>query len=87
MDDCLEQPLFNAWTHGATPLAPLLDKGIASSSVHILPYIYIYISFSPISFLLIIKENPSLQGLYSHYHAFIAFVGTISFHKIVCFTW
>ena len=43
MGDCLEWPLFNAWTHGATPLAPLLDKSIASSSVHIYIYIYIYI--------------------------------------------
>ena len=58
MGNCLEQPLFNVWTRGATPLALLLDEGVASSSVHILPYIYI--SFPPISFLLIIRENPSL---------------------------
>ena len=41
MGDCLEQPLFNAWTRGATPLALHLDEGVASSSMHILPYIYL----------------------------------------------
>ena len=64
MGDYLEQPLFNVWTRGATQLAPLLDEGIALSSVHILLYIYIYISvppsFSSILLLLIARANPSL---------------------------
>ena len=38
----LKQPLFNAWTRGATQLAPLLDEGVTSSSVHIFPYIYLF---------------------------------------------
>ena len=37
----LKQPLFNAWTHGATQSNLLLGEGIASSSVHIFPYIYL----------------------------------------------
>ena len=36
----LEQPLLNAQTHDTFWLAPLLDGGIASSSVHIPLYIY-----------------------------------------------
>ena len=37
----LEQPLFNARTRGATPLASLLDEGVASSFMHILPYVHL----------------------------------------------
>ena len=56
----LEQPLLNAWTRGAVSLAPFLDKGVTSSSMHILPYIYL----TPFpSFLLFqpcwpLKESP-----------------------------
>ena len=45
MGDCLEQPLFNAWTRGATQLALPLDEGVVSSFVHILPYIYFVFPF------------------------------------------
>ena len=35
----LEQSSLNAWTHGTFWLDPLLDEGVASSSVHFPPYI------------------------------------------------
>ena len=41
----LEQPLFNAWTRGTIQLAPPLDEGVASSSVPIIPYIYLAFLF------------------------------------------
>jgi len=41
MGDFLEQPLFNAWTHGTIQLAPPLDEGVASSFAPNIPYIYI----------------------------------------------
>ena len=45
MDDFLEQPLFNAWTHDTIQLAPPLDEGVASSSAPNIPYIYLAFPF------------------------------------------
>ena len=67
-------------TRGSSRLALLLDEGVTSSSVRFYP---IYTSFSPISFLLIIRENLLLQGLHSRRRAFITFVETVSFHETI----
>ena len=37
----LKQPLLNAWTRGTIQLALPLDEGVTSSSVPIIPYIYL----------------------------------------------
>ena len=84
MGDCLKQPLFNAQTRGAIQVAPLLDKGIASSFVHILPYVYLA---SPLIFFyfttIVYQSKPvTLRTLPCH----LALVKTVIFQELVNFT-
>ena len=66
MGNCLEQPLFNAWTRGITPLAPLLDEGVATSFVHILSYIYLVSSFIFSYFILADHQREPVTSRTTH---------------------
>ena len=86
----LKQPLLIAWTRGLSGLAPFLDKGVASSSVHFSPYIYLT-SFLIFSYFIIIdlqSESSSFRELCSCYLAnLVAFVNTITSQETIYFTW
>ena len=73
----LKQPLLIAWTRGLSGLAPFLDKGVASSSVHFSPYIYLT-SFLIFSYFIIVdlqRESLSFRELHScHLANLVAFV-------------
>ena len=67
----LKQPLLIAWTRGLSGLAPFLDKGVASSSVHFSPYIYLT-SFLIFSYFIIVdlqRESLSFRELHSRHLA------------------
>ena len=71
-----EQCLFNAWTCGTTQLALLLEEGAASSSMYILPYIYlasllIFFYFTVVdcqSELITLKTLPTPSCFSQDYH-------------------
>ena len=72
----LEQPLLNARTHDTFWLAPLLDGGIASSSVHIPLYIY----FAPpplphFSYFILVDSWEKARRLSVHWLTTISFSG------------
>ena len=67
----LEQLLLNAWTRGSSRLAPFLDEGVTSSSVHFSPYIYptSFLIFSDFIIVDLHIESSSFWELCSHHLA------------------
>ena len=73
----LEQLLLNAWTRGSSRLAPFLDEGVTSSSMHFSPYIYptSFLIFSDFIIVDLHIESSSFWELCSHHLAkVVAFI-------------